>query len=297
MLSQVGIEKTNQARLVDGELGAKLYTVKNYRDFLRIILEFRIVHNKSYSQGAFARDIGIEATRLSQILQHKQGLSPTLAEKIAERLGLSNLERDFFVLLVRFNDARSKKDRMVAKQKLEMFSKPADSFHVLKKNELHVLSHWCHYAVIELLQTKDAQSDSAWIAQRLGLPIYKIEESITLLKRLGLIRSKAGKLVPIFKQLTTTDGISVDEIKNYTVSLLDKAKESVYRHKPTDRDNSTLTVAVSSKKMQEFKNLITEFRRKFNDIAMEGLTDEENPPDEVYVLGIQFFRLTESGQV
>src|SRR4051794_24183987 len=91
----------------------------DYRKFLRLELKSRKQHNLAYSQRAFARDLGIAAHRLSEILQGKQGLSAASGAKIADRLGLSSDEKSYFLDLIRLRHARSNSEKEEAKARLE----------------------------------------------------------------------------------------------------------------------------------------------------------------------------------
>jgi transcriptional regulator with XRE-family HTH domain len=70
-----------------------------YRDFLSNELRSRQLANKSYSLRAFARDIGISPASLSLTLKGNLGLSVKTAKKVAEEIGLSKNQKDFFVTL------------------------------------------------------------------------------------------------------------------------------------------------------------------------------------------------------
>ena len=86
-------------------------------DYLEIIKdEFgsRIESNPSYSMRAFARDLEISPSRLSEILNGRGGMSSVMAQKIASKLGLQRSEIDYFKALVERRHGRSKKVKMNA---------------------------------------------------------------------------------------------------------------------------------------------------------------------------------------
>ena len=61
----------------------------NYREALRHSLRERKVKNSGYSQRAFARDLGVSSTALSDVLSGKRNFSEENAQKVAERLSFS----------------------------------------------------------------------------------------------------------------------------------------------------------------------------------------------------------------
>lgn len=90
-----------------------------YKKLLRDKFEKRKMANPRYSLRAFARDIRISPSRLSEILNGKQGLSESGAEKISSALGMEGEEKARFILQVVAEDSRSKHKRRLAKEKLD----------------------------------------------------------------------------------------------------------------------------------------------------------------------------------
>ena len=62
-------------------------TQLDYRLLLKSELASRTNQNPNYSLRAFARDLDLAPSRLSEVLNGKQGLSTQAAEKIAKTLG------------------------------------------------------------------------------------------------------------------------------------------------------------------------------------------------------------------
>ncbi|MBO9666790.1 MAG: DUF4423 domain-containing protein [Bdellovibrio sp.] len=79
----------------------------NYREFILRELERRQKRNPSYSLRAFARDLEMPSSRLSEILNRKMGLSEARAMALAEKLNLEASEKEFFIDLALSEHARS----------------------------------------------------------------------------------------------------------------------------------------------------------------------------------------------
>ena len=90
----------------------------DYRVQLRRELNRRRYANPYYSLRAFARDLKIAPSRLSEIFNHKQGLSRKAALKIADILGYIGETREYFLDSVTAQHARSKIDRQSARIRL-----------------------------------------------------------------------------------------------------------------------------------------------------------------------------------
>lgn len=72
----------------------------SYRTIIQEELNFRIRTNSSYSLRAFARDIGINPSQLSDVLKNKIGISSKKALIVANKLGLNQREAILFKSLV-----------------------------------------------------------------------------------------------------------------------------------------------------------------------------------------------------
>lgn len=90
----------------------------DYREILREQLNRRIKQNRYYSLRAFARDLQLAPSRISEVLNRKQGLSAKAAQKIANRLRLAESDSAYFIDLVVSEHARSPRDREAAKIRL-----------------------------------------------------------------------------------------------------------------------------------------------------------------------------------
>src|SRR5438128_1427996 len=91
----------------------------DYKTILKEELAARCRQNPRYSLRAFARDLKIAPSRLSEILNGKQGLSRPAADKIARALGYGASEIERFCDLVESVHARSKRDRDSARVRLK----------------------------------------------------------------------------------------------------------------------------------------------------------------------------------
>ena len=89
---------------------------KDYKEIMRN--EFLKRRNKdfNYSQKNFAKDIGIGAAQLNQILNGSRGLSKINAYSVGRLLGLSGQDAKEFRYLVSAQSGRSKFERSLATQ-------------------------------------------------------------------------------------------------------------------------------------------------------------------------------------
>jgi uncharacterized protein (TIGR02147 family) len=148
--------------------------------------------NDSYSLRAFARDLEISPSRLSEILKGSNGLSEKSANHIATKLKLKNLERKFLLDLVLAESARNGKVRELAQVRLAD-SRKLKAYQEIKENQFHVIADWYHGAILELPQVQGFQNNYQWVSQRLGITVQQAEDAVKRLQSLGLLEiSKDG---------------------------------------------------------------------------------------------------------
>lgn len=261
---------------------------KDYRDILREELAVRSQINPRYSLRAFARDMELAPSRLSEVLSGKQGLSRPVASRIADKLGYSETERDFFCDLVESIHARKEQSRSEAMEKIKRAFDENELLR-LKNDTFHLISDWFHLAMLELTTLDGFQSDVKWIAKVLGISENEVELGLERLERFGFISRDDGQIVTVEQRTTTPGGTPSESIKKFHKQILQKAMDSIYLQPIDSRDLSAIILAVDRSRLGEAKERIKQFRREF---CTE--LNSSTVKDGVYCLSIQFFSLTET---
>lgn len=245
-------------------------TSLSFSILLRAELEKRKSRNTRYSMRAMARDLKVTPSKMSEILNGKRRVGPQLFEKITLGLGLSPEEMAHYHRVFK---AESRHYEVFGG-----FGRP------LLEDEYALVAEPIHFTILSLLETKDFQSDEAWIARRLGVTLECAQESVARLLKLGLVvRDADGKLAPGQNGVTTTHEMPSEVLRKSHRNVINQSLESLERDKVEDRDFSSITITMNPAKMKEAKELLREFRRRFCRL-MEG--EEKN---EVYTLNLQFF--------
>jgi len=262
----------------------------DYRNTLRQKMEQRILRNSSYSLRSFARDLTIPASRLSEILNNKRGTTVENGKRMAKNLYLSNIETENFLLSIEALHSRSPKRRNEA-QILLLQNCKKDNMNLLSEDRFAVIASWYHYAILELLSTKEDFKMPADIAKRLGITTIQAKQALDRLEKLSLIKkSKKGYEVLTETSFTTHD-VPSDALKSHHEEHLKLAIKSLYEHKVESREIGSTTIAIDKSQVNELKNLIREFRQKIASIA-----DNSNNKNSVYLLGTQLFRLDKENE-
>jgi len=262
----------------------KLTSAQSYRVLLNDEFERRSRHNGQYSLRAFARDLNIAPSRLSEVLNRKKGLSRATAERIAQRLELSPLEKEYFVALVEKEHARSKLKKELARKKVESL---APRFKTLTCVQFEKISEWYHNAILELTYLEDFTFSAKYVAKKLDISPSQAKFALKRLLDLRLIVKHKQRYRPHEDRTAVPSGKPSLAIKRYHEQVLSKAQEALYRQSVQNRDFSSMTLCFDRDKLPEAKQLILEFRRKFSSLFGNRSTQG----NAIYCLNTQLFRL------
>jgi len=167
---------------------------------------------------------------------------------------------------------------------------PLAKYNPLQTEASALLTHWEHFAILELFKTKSFQSDQEWIAKRLGLSNIEIEIALQRLAFFGFIDTSRKKWRTAKPNNTWTDLVSTSVNKIFMQKkLLEKATEAVEQVPFARRENASLTIQCSSKMIPKIKRRIDAFLDE-----LDSFIESEGPHDDVYQTVICFYPLTHS---
>lgn len=255
-----------------------------YRRMLVEEFESRQKRNPSYSLRAYARDLDLQPSNISEILRGISGLSAQSGAEIAKRLQLSEEETHWFVRSIEAHHARDLRRRQSAQEELKSISS-RNGLDELSLERFKIIKDWYHFALLELTDIEGFSSDPAWISKRLRISEKETRDAIDRLIEFGLLeRTEDGGL----KQTRNTwvsGGVPSREIRKHHAQILQKAEGALSTVDINSRDFSAMTMAIPQSKLPEASKLIQEFRRQF----VRMLETSTDPKDRVFILGVQFF--------
>lgn len=242
-------------------------------ELLKAELERRRTRNRAYSLRSFSRDLAVDASNLSKILTYQKAPGTRLKKKLGLMMGLNSEELSPWLK----SEAREPiNDSRFQNHRLEVFE---------------IISGWQHYAILELFRTKDFSAEPKKIAASLGLTLTSCKESLARLTKVGLLaRDSRGRL-----KLVDDTSSSILEVatsrahRNQQREILEGAIDAL-DHVPIERrSQSSMTMAIDSRKIDHAKTLIKNFRRE---LAL--LLTESTQLDEVYQLSVSLYPVTGS---
>lgn len=237
--------------------------------------------NTSYSLRAFARDLRLSPSRLSEVLNGKEGLSEKTVDGIASTLTKKSVERGYIKDLVLAEFSRNSKVRAAAKERVDEMRK-AESFRRLKEDQFRVISDWYHAAILELVHLPEFQEQPAWIAKRLGIPSVTAGSALSRLQTLGLLeRGADGKWTAKPEAYSAFSDMPSTAIRRFHHQVLNMHSDSLREDPMHDRQFLSMIVAIPRSRLEEFKSEMNKFATQF----WQKIEDE--PKDDLYSLSLQ----------
>lgn len=225
--------------------------------------------NPRFSVRAFSKRVNISSGRISELLNGQRALSRYYAERISAGLKFEEHETKELFSLVTTPGRKLFPERTLLEQ------------------ELALLDSWEHYAVLNLLNLKDFESDPNWMAKRLGITVQNVLRSLQVLSSLQLISYKNGRYVRAQNALTTSCDIPSEALQNAHLHDLHKAQEMLRKTPVELRDYSSMAMAINPKNIKKAKELIEHFQDRMARLLEDG------EKTEVYGMNIQLYPMTQ----
>lgn len=258
----------------------------DYRRLIELELEKRIARNPSYSLRAFARDVSISPSRLSEVLKNKNGLSLKNASIIAHELKLNDKEKDYFITSVRSQHARSAREKKEALAKLNLLEKKIP-VKKIKTDESKIISNWHHLAILELFNLRNFKLNIKYVQDNLNIPKEAALDAIKRLKKLEWIRNINSEWITEEAFRSFTSQVPSEAIRNYHKSIIKEATNAIDKQTIHERNLQSLILSISKEQIPEAFAELEKFCIDFN----QKYSAQKNNGEKIYALAIQFFNL------
>jgi len=230
--------------------------------------------NQNYSLRAFSALIKLDPSTVSQILSGKRHISSKIVVHLTEILGVDPKTKN---ALIKYTNKKVKTNQVEV-------DNSNDDFRQLTLDACSLISDWYHYAILELTFVKDFKNDFRWIAKTIGITTAEAHIAIDRLKRLGLLKEEANRLVKTENFITNfKDGITSQALKNLQRSILTMALDAIDNTPQEEKDITSMTFAIDEKKIPEAREIIKKFRREMSQFLESG------KQTRVYHLGVQLY--------
>lgn len=220
--------------------------------------------NANYSLRAYAKSLKVDQSLLSKVITGKRIPTAVFISKVAAELGF-------------------RKTTTVAK----------DDYSQLTEDYLDIVGDWLHFAILEFLKTKDASSKPEAIAKQFGVHPLQVELALKRLVKLGFLKYENRRYALMKPDNSWYSSVNTSSArKRLQKQLHEKALQSLDGDDFSQRDHSSLTVAIHPDHLQDIRLKITSLRRELDRYIEEKLDSNSIQPTEVYQLTFALFPLT-----
>ena len=246
--------------IADEQTVFRLWLQKQFTDICK--------RNSRYSLRAFAKNLEIDPSSLSQILSGKRKISNKIILNFCEKLSATPKDLKRFGLIE--NNALAD-----------------ENFYQLSLDKFSVISEWYHYAILELTYVSGFKADYKWIARKLSITVEEAKSAIERLMRLELIFEENGSFIKSSKVLTNDGIINTSSAhKELQRQIVSKALLAIDECPAESKDITSITMAIDTANIEKAKKLIAKFRRDLCALLEDG------DQTVVYNLGIQLYPIS-----
>ena len=263
-----------------------LLETRDYRSYLRDEYAKRCARNTYYSLRAYARDLGISPSRLSDILKGRYGLTERTARTLSAQLKFNVEETHFFWALVESECAKSPVKRKAAHLRVHRYRQPKD-FVEISEDIFRFIADWYHLAILELTAIEGFKSDIQHVAQLLNISEDEATDAVTRLFKLNLMKIEDRCWVPTDDFTNVGDNFPSESIRSFHQQMIRLALESIEGQSIQERELASAIMAIAPEDVALAKKEIREFKNRF--LKQFGGTEKKKM---VYALNIQLFNLT-----
>lgn len=234
--------------------------------------------NPQYSLRAYARDLGIHPSTMSQIIKGNRPLPFKDSGNVVMKLKLGHKDRTLFM------ESLMRKKTSIDAIKIHAL----DQRFMLDESHYKIIAEWEHFAVLDLFELEDFEPTIHGITSKIDVTENRAQVVLNNLLTAGLLKHEDGKLLKVHDDVRTTEDISSRALKDANVEVIKKGLEKLEDIEVELRDFSSMTAAIDLGKLPEAKTIIREFRQKMASLLRDG------KKTDVYQLAIQFYPLTKT---
>ena len=259
-----------------------------YREFLRDWFVETKKDNPFTSYRYLGQKTGVDPAWLVRVFQKEGHLNEGTLPVFIRLCGLDDRRAEYFKTLYRFNKTKAK--QALSELYYRLMELRSLETRVLSTPELSYFGSWACAALRALIGITKDTSDLNKLASNLNPAISQDEARTALgvMKQLGLVVPDGNGGWNITDQIISTGGeVKSTAVRDFHRRTMELALESLDRHKPDDRDISSVVFTADESDLPEIRHKIEEFRRGLLQFARKS-----ERADRVYALNIAMFPLS-----
>jgi uncharacterized protein (TIGR02147 family) len=252
--------------------------------------EMRRAQNPAYSLRAYARDLRLSPSLLSEVMSGRKGLSVGKAKEMLTKIDLAARERQLFLLSTEACHSRTKNEKQRASDELKKALHREVGKKIISDQEFALANNWYHHATLELTELNDCEHTAKWFAHRLGLSTPVIEKALERLLALHWLEFQNGRYFVTSEESETANELPSSARKRFHAEMIKKSEQALFHDLSEEREFQTMTLAFDRTQISQAKEMIQNFQREFSKKFLKM-----KHKNSIYQLSVQFFRLDKKG--
>ncbi len=263
----------------------------DYREYLKDLFLWHKSDKKIFSHRYIVQKAGYKSpTALKDVIDKKKNLTITSAERFADAFKMTESEKSYFLLLLKFNTAEtvSQKDSFFSELTL---LRNNSSHRKIEMDEFEILDNWWTLAIREALSLPDYKHSKKWLSRVLDPQISEEEvaSSMEILKKSGMIEKVDGQWHCCDAVIKTDKNLQSVKVARYHEQMINLAKRALKEAPSSLREISGTTVRIPLNRVEEIKNRIYNLRQ-----AILLMAENSLDADQVFQLNFQLFPLVKT---
>ena len=262
---------------------------QDYREFMRDFYEER-KRSSLFSWREFSKLAGFTSPNYVQLVcEGKSRLSKTGVEKVAEAMGLAGADRDYFLAMERFGDAKNDATKIQAFNEMQKIAKE-NRLRVVDAEAFKYFESWVNPVLRELAPIMPGATLGEIASKiRSDTTGAQVRDILQFLVKANLLKkNNDGTYEQTQKSVKGSKETIPLVIRAMNKKMTDLAAHSIANDPVEERNFSGVTMGIDKPTYDRITKEIDAFRKKIVDIA-----NECQSIDQVYQMNLQIFPLTD----
>jgi len=272
----------------------EIFQFENPRDIFAYVFHQKTQKNPQFSVRAWSKKLGFRnPSHVADVLKGRRNLTTDFGLRVSDSLDLSAEAKTYFETLVFYINASSTAEKNYYETILQKI-KPTENKVAIEPDKFAVVKEWYYGVLDEMTCLADFNPDPAYLAKRLGGEVTPAAVQVALadLVRLRSIErmNKGGYVRPkrvYFRESGPTDELLNPILRKYQRQFIEKTLTALDEQTKAESYFRMSNIPIRRKHFEEFRSQIEDFVSEMNS------RETTRGADEVYLLAVQFCRLTE----
>lgn len=249
---------------------------RDYRDFLRKFYFYRKSLRSGFSFRQFATMCNLKSPNYLQLVMNgDRNLSEESAIAVATAMRLTINEKNYFLALVRHENAKTDEEVRLAKREGLSALKKIVTKQITKTAD-EILNKWHHLVVRELVFLPDFEPSPEYVVATLknSLKFEEAQDSLDFLLKSGSVKFNGKKWIVDESVIDTGDDIFLHtKMQKYHKEVLQFWVNNLEQMNSAHQELGLINIPINSNKVPELKQRM----RQFQDEIIGWLQSEDNP--------------------